>query len=51
MTVHISHGVLETLETSADLSLITILERLDIGAIATLDSDFDVDRRFRKQHE
>jgi uncharacterized protein len=33
----------------ADLSLIAISERLDIGAIATLDSDFDVYRRYRKQ--
>ncbi len=33
----------------ADLSLITISERLDIAAIATLDSDFDIYRRYRKQ--
>ncbi len=33
----------------ADLSLIVILERLNIAAIATLDSDFDVYRRYRKQ--
>jgi len=33
----------------ADLSLITISERLDIAAIATLDSDFDVYRRYRRQ--
>lgn len=33
----------------ADLSLIAISERLDISAIATLDSDFDVYRRYRKQ--
>jgi hypothetical protein len=33
----------------ADLSLITISERLDIAAIATLDSDFDIYRRCRKQ--
>lgn len=33
----------------ADLSLIVISERLDIPAIATLDSDFDVYRRYRKQ--
>ncbi len=33
----------------ADLSLIAISERLDIAAIATLDSDFDIYRRFRKQ--
>ena len=33
----------------ADLSLIIISERLNIGAIATLDSDFDIYRRYRKQ--
>lgn len=33
----------------ADLSLITISERLDISAILTLDSDFDIYRRYRKQ--
>lgn len=33
----------------ADLSLIAISERLDISAIATLDSDFDIYRRYRKQ--
>lgn len=33
----------------ADLSLIAISERLDIAVIATLDSDFDVYRRYRKQ--
>lgn len=33
----------------ADLSLIAISERLNIQAIATLDSDFDVYRRYRKQ--
>jgi hypothetical protein len=33
----------------ADLSLMAISERFDIGAIATLDSDFDVYRRYRKQ--
>ncbi len=33
----------------ADLSLVAISERLEIGAIATLDSDFDVYRRYRKQ--
>lgn len=33
----------------ADLSLVTISERLDIAAIATLDSDFDIYRRYRKQ--
>ncbi len=32
-----------------DLSLIAISERLNISAIATLDSDFDVYRRYRKQ--
>lgn len=33
----------------ADLSLIAISERLDIAAVATLDSDFDIYRRYRKQ--
>jgi uncharacterized protein len=33
----------------ADLSLITISERLNIAAIATLDGDFDIYRRYRKQ--
>lgn len=33
----------------ADLSLIVISERLEIAAIATLDSDFDVYRRYRKK--
>ncbi|MEI2418755.1 type II toxin-antitoxin system VapC family toxin [Limnospira fusiformis] len=33
----------------ADLSLIAISERLNIPAIATLDSDFDVYRRYRNQ--
>jgi len=33
----------------ADLSLIAIAERLDISAIATLDRDFDIYRRYRKQ--
>lgn len=33
----------------ADLSLIAISERLNISAIATLDSDFDVYKRYRKQ--
>lgn len=33
----------------ADLSLIAISERLDIPAILTLDSDFDIYRRYRKQ--
>ena len=32
----------------ADLSLVTISERLNIEAIASLDSDFDVYRRYRK---
>ena len=33
----------------ADLCLVAISERLDISAIATLDSDFDIYRRYRKQ--
>jgi len=33
----------------ADLSLITISERLNISAIITLDSDFDIYRRYRKE--
>ncbi|AFZ56654.1 PIN domain-containing protein [Anabaena cylindrica FACHB-243] len=33
----------------ADLSLITISERLNIAAIVTLDTDFDIYRRYRKQ--
>ncbi|MEA5419312.1 PIN domain-containing protein [Spirulina sp. CCNP1310] len=33
----------------ADLSLIAISERLNIPAIATLDSDFDVYRRYQRQ--
>ena len=33
----------------ADLSLIAISERLDIQAIATLDSDFDIYRRYKKR--
>ncbi|WP_299402137.1 PIN domain-containing protein [Acaryochloris sp. IP29b_bin.148] len=33
----------------ADLTLVAIAERMDISAIATLDSDFDVYRRYRKQ--
>jgi uncharacterized protein len=33
----------------ADLSLIAISERLNIAAIATLDSDFDIYRRYRSQ--
>lgn len=33
----------------ADLSLIAISERLEISAIITLDSDFDIYRRYRKQ--
>ena len=33
----------------SDLSLIVISERLNIGAIATLDKDFDIYRRYRNQ--
>ena len=33
----------------ADLTLITISERLDVSEILTLDSDFDVYRRFRRE--
>ena len=33
----------------ADLSLVAISERLDIAAIATLDKDFDIYRRSRRQ--
>ena len=33
----------------ADLTLVSLSERLDIPEILTLDSDFDVYRRFRKQ--
>jgi len=33
----------------ADLSLIAISERLNIAAILTLDSDFDIYRRYRNQ--
>lgn len=33
----------------ADLSLVVISERLNISAIATLDSDFDIYRRYRNQ--
>jgi predicted nucleic acid-binding protein len=33
----------------ADLSLVAISERLNISAIATLDRDFDVYRRYRNQ--
>lgn len=33
----------------SDLSLVVISERLNIAAIATLDKDFDVYRRYRKQ--
>ncbi|UFP92889.1 type II toxin-antitoxin system VapC family toxin [Gloeobacter morelensis] len=33
----------------ADLSLVAISERLDIAAVASLDSDFDIYRRYRKQ--
>jgi predicted nucleic acid-binding protein len=33
----------------ADLTLVSLSERLDVAEILTLDSDFDVYRRFRKQ--
>lgn len=33
----------------ADLSLVAISERLQISAIATLDKDFDIYRRYRKE--
>jgi uncharacterized protein len=33
----------------ADLSLVVICERLDISAIATLDKDFDIYRRYHRQ--
>ena len=33
----------------ADLTLVSISERLDVAEILTLDSDFDVYRRFRKK--
>jgi predicted nucleic acid-binding protein len=33
----------------ADLTLVTLSERLDVSEILTLDSDFDVYRGFRKQ--
>jgi predicted nucleic acid-binding protein len=33
----------------ADLTLVILSERLEIAAILTLDSDFDVYRRFRRQ--
>ncbi len=33
----------------ADLSLITISERLNVSAIITLDGDFDIYRRYRKE--
>jgi len=33
----------------ADLTLVTISERLDLAEILTLDSDFDVYRRFRRE--
>lgn len=33
----------------ADLSLVAISERLDIAAIATLDKDFNIYRRYRRQ--
>jgi len=32
-----------------DLALVAISERLNISAIATLDKDFDVYRRYRKK--
>ena len=32
-----------------DLTLVTISERLDLAVILTLDSDFDVYRRFRRE--
>lgn len=41
--------IAELNERYADLSLIAISERLNIPAIATLDSDFDVYRRYRRQ--
>ncbi len=33
----------------ADLTLVTLSERLDIAEILSLDSDFDVYRRFRRE--
>jgi hypothetical protein len=33
----------------ADLTLVTLSERLDVAKIISLDSYFDVYRRFRKQ--
>jgi uncharacterized protein len=33
----------------SDLSLVAVSERLNIVAIATLDKDFDIYRRYRKQ--
>lgn len=33
----------------SDLALVAISERLDIAGIATLDKDFDIYRRYRKQ--
>ena len=33
----------------ADLSLVAISERLNIAAIATLDKDFNIYRRYRRQ--
>jgi len=33
----------------ADLSLVAISERLNVSAIATLDKDFDIYRRYRRQ--
>jgi predicted nucleic acid-binding protein len=33
----------------ADLTLVTLSERLDVAEILSLDSDFDIYRRFRRQ--
>jgi len=33
----------------ADLTLVTLSERLDVAEILSLDSDFDVYRRFRRE--
>lgn len=33
----------------SDLSLVVISERLNVAAIATLDKDFDIYRRYRNQ--
>lgn len=32
-----------------DIGLLVVSERLDIAAIATLDKDFDIYRRYRKK--